>query len=169
MFLKGGGRRNDRHAFGSLDESSAILERQGVFNLDSDSGAFHENQGNRSATVLAMSFGLTGVAFAASAENEPTVPGVNSSAGEAGPQTPSPVMQQGGGKMAGAVPGAAPDAEALKEWLNARVGKTQRVAEVRFIARLPRSGIGKVLKRELRQAYDGSLRPGVASHADGRP
>lgn len=57
------------------------------------------------ATVLAMSFGLTGVAFAASAENTPAVPGVSSSTGEAGPQTSSPMMQKGGGMMAGAMPG----------------------------------------------------------------
>lgn len=58
------------------------------------------------ATVLTMSFGLTGVAFAASAENAPAVPDVSSSTGEAGPQTSSPMMQQGDGMMAGAVPGA---------------------------------------------------------------
>jgi long-chain acyl-CoA synthetase len=46
-----------------------------------------------------------------------------------------------------------PDA-ALRDWLNARVGKTQRLADLRGIAELPRSAIGKVLKRELREAYD---------------
>ena len=37
--------------------------------------------------------------------------------------------------------------------MNERVGKTQRLADLRFIEELPRSAIGKVLKRELRQAY----------------
>jgi acyl-CoA synthetase (AMP-forming)/AMP-acid ligase II len=41
----------------------------------------------------------------------------------------------------------------LKQWLNQRVGKTQRVADVRVIAALPRSEIGKVLKRELVSGY----------------
>jgi long-chain acyl-CoA synthetase len=44
-------------------------------------------------------------------------------------------------------------AEALLEWVNGRVGKTQRLASLRFIDELPRSAIGKVLKRELRDAY----------------
>ncbi|TFY97538.1 class I adenylate-forming enzyme family protein [Ramlibacter rhizophilus] len=41
----------------------------------------------------------------------------------------------------------------LREWLNARVGKTQRLADLRFVDELPRSAIGKVLKRELREGY----------------
>lgn len=50
-------------------------------------------------------------------------------------------------------PGAAPDAEALRSWTNAHVGKTQRLADVRLVDHLPRSAIGKVLKRELRGGY----------------
>jgi long-chain acyl-CoA synthetase len=42
---------------------------------------------------------------------------------------------------------------ALLEWVNARLGKTQRLADIRFIDALPRSHIGKVLKRELRNQY----------------
>ncbi len=49
--------------------------------------------------------------------------------------------------------GAAPAATELMQWLNARVGKTQRLADLRYTAELPRSAIGKVLKRELRDAY----------------
>jgi acyl-CoA synthetase (AMP-forming)/AMP-acid ligase II len=41
----------------------------------------------------------------------------------------------------------------LKHWLNERVGKTQRLADLKLIDELPRSAIGKVLKRELRDAY----------------
>jgi len=44
-------------------------------------------------------------------------------------------------------------AEALREWFNAQVGKTQRLAGLRWVEELPRSAIGKVLKRELREAW----------------
>ena len=45
---------------------------------------------------------------------------------------------------------AAADTEALKAWTNSRVGKTQRLGDVVIVETLPRSAIGKVLKRELR-------------------
>jgi acyl-CoA synthetase (AMP-forming)/AMP-acid ligase II len=45
--------------------------------------------------------------------------------------------------------------EALAEWFNARVGKTQRLAAIEFVDQLPRSAIGKVLKRELRDQFAG--------------
>ena len=51
--------------------------------------------------------------------------------------------------------GAADDAEALRQWLNAQVGKTQRLHALRLLDELPRSAIGKVLKRELRDAWVG--------------
>ncbi|MBL8361741.1 MAG: acyl--CoA ligase [Rubrivivax sp.] len=51
----------------------------------------------------------------------------------------------------GAVPAEA-DAAALLAWANARLGKTQRLAAVHSVEALPRSAIGKVLKRELRDA-----------------
>ncbi|HEU0199060.1 MAG TPA: class I adenylate-forming enzyme family protein, partial [Burkholderiaceae bacterium] len=44
-------------------------------------------------------------------------------------------------------------AEALRAWLNAAVGKTQRLADLIYVDRLPRNAIGKVLKRELRDRY----------------
>ncbi|WP_395694169.1 class I adenylate-forming enzyme family protein [Piscinibacter sp.] len=47
--------------------------------------------------------------------------------------------------------GHADEAEALRQWLNARVGKTQRLAALHLVDELPRSAIGKVLKRELRE------------------
>jgi acyl-CoA synthetase (AMP-forming)/AMP-acid ligase II len=50
-------------------------------------------------------------------------------------------------------PDAGIEAEALRAWVNGRVGKTQRLAELRLVESLPRSPIGKVLKRELREAY----------------
>jgi long-chain acyl-CoA synthetase len=42
------------------------------------------------------------------------------------------------------------DGPALLEWVNARVGKTQRLSELTILETLPRSAIGKILKRELR-------------------
>jgi long-chain acyl-CoA synthetase len=47
----------------------------------------------------------------------------------------------------------APPQEELRAWANGQLGKTQRLADVRYIGELPRSEIGKVLKRELRDAY----------------
>ena len=42
---------------------------------------------------------------------------------------------------------------ALLEWANARLGKTQRLHALRSLDALPRSAIGKVLKRELRERF----------------
>ncbi len=50
-------------------------------------------------------------------------------------------------------PGSNTDAEAIKNWANEQLGKTQRIAAVEFVASLPRSTIGKVLKKELRAPY----------------
>jgi acyl-CoA synthetase (AMP-forming)/AMP-acid ligase II len=55
-----------------------------------------------------------------------------------------------------AAPGASLDPEAARDWANARLGKTQRLAAVRLIDRLPRSPIGKVLKRDLREMFGDS-------------
>ncbi len=49
--------------------------------------------------------------------------------------------------------GGAAAAPELMTWYNARAGKTQRLSDLRFIDELPRSPIGKVLKRELRDMY----------------
>jgi long-chain acyl-CoA synthetase len=46
--------------------------------------------------------------------------------------------------------GALVDAPSLKAWTNERVGKFQRLNDVVLVDSLPRSAIGKVLKRELR-------------------
>ncbi|WP_374526162.1 class I adenylate-forming enzyme family protein [Sphingopyxis sp.] len=48
-------------------------------------------------------------------------------------------------------PGA--DAESVRADCNAKVGKTQRLSAIKVVEELPRSAIGKVLKRELRDAY----------------
>ena len=47
----------------------------------------------------------------------------------------------------------APTEGALREWANQRLGKTQRIVDVRYVTELPRSDIGKVLKRQLRERY----------------
>ena len=44
-------------------------------------------------------------------------------------------------------------AQELRTHVNTGLGKTQRIADLKFIAELPRSAIGKVLKRELRDLY----------------
>ena len=49
--------------------------------------------------------------------------------------------------------GSALDAPALRDWVNARLGKTQRLAQIMILDSLPRSAIGKVLKRELRDLH----------------
>jgi long-chain acyl-CoA synthetase len=45
------------------------------------------------------------------------------------------------------------DAPTLLEWANGQLGKTQRISAIEFREELPRSTIGKVLKRELRAPY----------------
>lgn len=50
-------------------------------------------------------------------------------------------------------PNADVSAESVLEWFNARVGKTQRLNRVIITDELPRSAIGKVLKRELRDIF----------------
>ena len=53
-------------------------------------------------------------------------------------------------------PGAAVDLLALRTWANSRLGRTQRLAALMAVDELPRSTIGKVLKRELRERWLGS-------------
>ena len=66
-----------------------------------------------------------------------------------------PSEQWGETPVAFVVPaqGSQPDPEEIRGWANGRLGKTQRLASVRLVDALPRSAIGKVLKRELRDAY----------------
>lgn len=49
--------------------------------------------------------------------------------------------------------GQAATAEELRQWLNAKVGKTQRLTYASIVESLPRSSIGKVLKRQLRDEF----------------
>jgi acyl-CoA synthetase (AMP-forming)/AMP-acid ligase II len=50
-------------------------------------------------------------------------------------------------------PGAAADPAEIKAWINARVGKQQRVHAVELRERLPRNPNGKLLKAQLRAPY----------------
>jgi len=52
-------------------------------------------------------------------------------------------------------PGRSETADQIRAWANERLGKTQRLAALEVRAELPRSSIGKVLKRELREQYVG--------------
>lgn len=49
--------------------------------------------------------------------------------------------------------GRTESAEQIRVWANDKLGKTQRLASLEIRERLPRSPIGKVLKRELRDEY----------------
>ena len=50
-------------------------------------------------------------------------------------------------------PGRSVDLAVLRTWANERLGRTQRLAAVQSLDELPRSAIGKVLKRELRERF----------------
>ena len=65
-----------------------------------------------------------------------------------------PSVEWGETPVAFVVPRAdAPAPDELRSWANAQLGKTQRLSDVRYLSELPRSEIGKVLKRELRDGY----------------
>jgi long-chain acyl-CoA synthetase len=49
--------------------------------------------------------------------------------------------------------GARISAEDLTAWANSKLGKAQRLSGIEFVETLPRSTIGKILKRELREPY----------------
>lgn len=48
---------------------------------------------------------------------------------------------------------SAPIEAELRAWANERLGKSQRLAELQYVDQLPRSEVGKVLKRALRDAF----------------
>ena len=50
-------------------------------------------------------------------------------------------------------PGSSDSEDTIRTWMNQQVGKTQRLSGLRFADELPRSAIGKVLKRELRDLW----------------
>jgi acyl-CoA synthetase (AMP-forming)/AMP-acid ligase II len=51
---------------------------------------------------------------------------------------------------------SAADPQAILAEANSRLGKTQRIAAIEVVDELPRSPIGKVLKRELRDRFGGT-------------
>jgi long-chain acyl-CoA synthetase len=65
-----------------------------------------------------------------------------------------PSVEWGESPVAFVVPRAdAPPAPDLRQWANGELGKVQRLADLRYLDELPRSEIGKVLKRELRERW----------------
>ncbi len=66
-----------------------------------------------------------------------------------------PSDQWGESPMALAVraPGSKATMEDIRAWANERLSKTQRIVAVEFREQLPRSTIGKIMKRELRAPY----------------
>lgn len=49
--------------------------------------------------------------------------------------------------------GSTADPDEIKEWVNERLGKAQRLIGIEIREKLPRNPIGKILKRELREEY----------------
>lgn len=52
-----------------------------------------------------------------------------------------------------AKPGRTPDAEAIRQWANARLGKFQRISRVEICSALPRGQMDKVAKKELQLLF----------------
>ncbi len=65
--------------------------------------------------------------------------------------------------------GAKVDGPALMDWVNARLGKTQRLSTLTIVDSLRRSAIGKVLKRELRELLHARVEERPPSTASRQP
>lgn len=50
-------------------------------------------------------------------------------------------------------PGSSMDEETLRTWANAKLGKLQRISQLVYVDDLPKSSIGKILKKELRERF----------------
>ena len=55
-------------------------------------------------------------------------------------------------------PGAGVSAGEIRLWANGKLGKTQRLSDLRVVDSIPRSHIGKVAKRDLRELYNGEAK-----------
>ena len=55
-------------------------------------------------------------------------------------------------------PAAVANADAIRDWANSRLGKIQRLADLVVVDALPRSHIGKIVKRDLRESYQAPAR-----------
>lgn len=60
-------------------------------------------------------------------------------------------------------PGKSLDATALRDWVNAQVGKTQRLSAVELRPELPHSALGKLSKKELRAPYWRAANPSLTT------
>ncbi len=50
-------------------------------------------------------------------------------------------------------PNSSVDEESIRTWANAKLGKLQRISQLVYIDELPKSSIGKILKKELRERF----------------
>jgi long-chain acyl-CoA synthetase len=72
---------------------------------------------------------------------------------EAWGETPVAFVVRTAGGSPGQPDSGPADAAKVMEWANAQLGRTQRISAVLWVDELPRSAIGKVLKRSLRDQY----------------
>ena len=49
--------------------------------------------------------------------------------------------------------GQAEGPDQILEWVNARLGKGQRISKIEILDEIPKSSIGKTLKKDLRKPY----------------
>lgn len=49
--------------------------------------------------------------------------------------------------------GSVTDAGTLREWANSRLGKTQRISDLKQVAALPRNGLGKISRQQVREHW----------------
>jgi hypothetical protein len=62
--------------------------------------------------------------------------------------------------------GAAAGPEQIRAWANSKLGKTQRLSDLLAVDSIPRSHIGKVAKRDLRDLYSGAAKSDrLAAHS----
>ena len=125
-----------------------------------DADGFLVLMGRRKDMIISGGFNIYPVDLEAELRQHPDVAdcavfGVNSR--EWGETPVAQVVSRSGG--------TAVSAEALRAWVNERLGRMQRISALEFVDTLPRSSIGKVLKRELRQAWEQAHSVSHGNHA----